>query len=120
MAKKGSSAIEVDRSIFPLEGALQRALDRSRDARMRERRKYERLGRTYRALRPEDRKLPPGFKFHLHAPLPRGIGILFEQGLLSWRLQSHLDLVASRDKVRGRPVLRFPDGKSPIERLRSV
>ena len=50
----------------------------------------------------------------------RGIAILFEQGLLRWKLQSHLDLVASRDKVQGRPVLKFPDGKSPIERLRAV
>jgi hypothetical protein len=119
-AKRGTAAVKVDRSIFPLKGALRRALERSRKARTRERRKYERLGRSFRALPPEGRKLPPGFKFHLHAQLPRGIGILFEQGLLSWRLQSHLDLVASRDRVRGRPVLRFPDGKSPIERLRAV
>jgi hypothetical protein len=118
-AKTGTAAVKVDRSIFPLKSALRRALERSRKTRLRERRKHERLGRVFRALGPEDKKLPPGFKFHLHAQLPRGIGILFEQGLLSWRLQSHLDLVASRNKVRGRPVLRFPDGKSPIERLRS-
>ena len=119
-AKRGTTPAKIDRSIFPLKGPLRRALERSREARMRERRKYERLGRVFEALGPKDRKLPPGFKFSLHGRLPRGIAILFEQGLLRWKMQSHLDLVASRNKVRGRPVLRFPNGKSPIERLRSV
>jgi len=99
--KEGKLAVAVDLLIGGPNGAQLRALQRSRAARLRERHEYERLGRAFRSLQPKARQT-------------RGATLLTRQALAKWSVQSHLDLVISREHVRGRPALKFPNGRRPL------
>jgi hypothetical protein len=100
-SKKARSRVAIDPSIYPPKGTRLRALQRSRAARLRERRQYQRLGQAISSLRPRDRAA-------------RGWRLATKQALMKVSMESHLDLVTSREQVRGRPALKSPDGRRPL------
>lgn len=93
-----TATAEIGPAICPPKGARLRALQHARAARLRDRREDRDLGQSFRSLRPRDRAT-------------RGFTLLVRQGLTRWRMASHLDLVTSKERVRGRPAYKFPDGR---------
>lgn len=99
--KKGPLRVMAPASVYVPRGARLRALQRSRAARIRERKQFETRDGAFQSLEPAEqarRRLDFGAK----------------QALSMWALRSHLDLVTSRELVQGRPVLRFPNDERPI------
>ena len=103
-AKRGKSVGNVDRSMYPPRGARLRALERSRAARLRDRRESEQWSDTFLSLQPSERRA-------------RGPVVLAKQVLADISLESHLELVTSRERIRGRPALKSPDGELPMRRV---
>ena len=98
-AKRPSA--EIDPFTYPLRGSRLRALQRSRAARLRARGKIQQSSQAFRTLPREDRRT-------------RGIRLLTDKALAQVELGRHLDLVTSRERVPGRGVLKFPDGRRRI------